>query len=157
MFLAWQSLIRLLRWPTVTDKCKWMASIKERAMGSFQRRHGERQSRVSNLPKLPSTASLPPPLNPPEGNTGHNGSRHPRHREDVDRPTTSSRQSHHNSSSDLKSHSQRDPSTTGKGHRAAKRRSVPFELPDLGLGPAAVPADLPSWRRATSRRRSFNL
>ena len=40
--LSVQSLIRLLRVPTPSDKTSWMASLKERVSGSFRKKHGER-------------------------------------------------------------------------------------------------------------------
>ena len=40
--LSFQSLIRLLRVPSAAEKASWMASLKERASGSFRKKHGER-------------------------------------------------------------------------------------------------------------------
>lgn len=51
-----QSLIRLLRFPTISDKSDWMASLKERATGSFKRQHGER---VTYCPPPPHTHTQP--------------------------------------------------------------------------------------------------
>ena len=45
----------------------------------------------------------------------------------------------------------------GRGGGGGRRLSQHCDLPDLGLGPAAAPAALPSWKRATLKRRSFNL
>jgi hypothetical protein len=134
------SLIRLLRVRSSADKASWMACLKERASGSFRRKHGERVQRVNTLPKLPDPASQA------HSNSGTTRSHlHPAHKSD--------------------SHIPRDPAPAARGGGGGGRsgngkgsfQQKQSDLIDLGLGMAATPAEPIDWKRANSKRRSFNL
>jgi hypothetical protein len=117
-----------------------MACLKERASGSFRRKHGERVQRVNTLPKLPDPASQA------HSNSGTTRSHlHPAHKSD--------------------SHIPRDPAPAARGGGGGGRsgngkgsfQQKQSDLIDLGLGMAATPAEPIDWKRANSKRRSFNL
>ena len=109
-------------------------------------------SRINTLPKLRDPASQAAREdddareNKPHGNSGTTRSHlHPAHKSDSYIPRDSA------------------PGGGGgggggrSGNRKGSFQQNQSDLPDLGLGMAATPAKSLDWKRANSKRRSFNL